>query len=56
VYLANQLGGSTNFQSVYTVTETNAAVGVSGNQTYVDSLSTFSAGASNRYYRVHLQQ
>jgi hypothetical protein len=56
VYSANQLGGSTNFQSVYTVTETNAAVGVSGTQTYVDSLSTFSSGASNRYYRVHLQQ
>jgi hypothetical protein len=56
VSLATQLGPTNNFTTMYAVTETNVAVGMPGTQTYVDSLSAFSPGASNRYYRVHLQQ
>ena len=41
-------------QSVYTVTETNAAVGMTGTHTYVDPLSVSFFGATNRYYRIQL--
>jgi hypothetical protein len=56
VCLETNLAGGTGFSSVHTVTETNAAVGMPGLQTYVDSSSVLVSGASNRFYRVQLRQ
>jgi len=54
VFSGDSLGGG--LRTVYTVPETNAAVGMTGNQTYVDPLSVASSGATNRYYRIQLHQ
>jgi hypothetical protein len=54
VLSGNSLAGG--LHTVYTVPETNAPVGMTGTQTYVDPLSVASPGATNRYYRIQLHQ
>jgi autotransporter-associated beta strand protein len=54
VSMANQFGPTNNWANIYSVTETNVAVGMPGTESYVDSFSAFTS-ESNRFYRVQLQ-
>jgi hypothetical protein len=56
VGVADQLGATNVWSNIYVITETNVPVGMPGAQSYVDALSVFALGASNRFYRVHLQE
>jgi autotransporter-associated beta strand protein len=54
VAAANGLGGTNAFQGLYTVTETNVAVGMPGRQTYVDPTSVNEQTGDARDYRVQV--
>jgi hypothetical protein len=50
-----ELNPASDWKSIYTISETNAPVGMSGTQFYIDPVSAFHTGSSNRFYRIHLQ-